>query len=115
ASLPALLVRTMTSAVKRVAQAFKLQGLGSADFIVSGEEALLLEINPRPGATLDIFDSVRSPLLKLHLDAVMEGKLPRQSLKFSDAKPSAIVYASSGIAVPPRLSAPDWAAARPKS
>ena len=115
ASLPAALARTMTSAVTRVAHAFKMKGLGSADFMVNGDDALLLEINPRPGATLDIFDSVRSPLLKLHLDAVMEGKLPRQSLKFSDAKASAIVYARSGIAVPPRMRWPDWVTDRPKS
>jgi uncharacterized protein len=115
ASLSAVLARTMTSAVKRVAHSFKLKGLGSADFMVSSEEALLLEINPRPGATLDIFDSGRSPLLKLHLDAVIEGKLPRRSLKFSDAKASAIVYARIGIAVPPRLKWPDWVTDRPKS
>jgi uncharacterized protein len=115
ASVSAALARTMTSAVKRVAHAFNIKGLGSADFMVSGEGALLLEINPRPGATLDIFDSVRSPLLKLHLDAVIEGKLPRRSLKFSDAKASAIVYARSGIAVPPRMKWPDWVTDRPKS
>jgi uncharacterized protein len=114
-SLSAALARTMTSVVKRVAHAFKMKGLGSADFMVSGEGALLLEINPRPGATLDIFDSVRSPLLKLHLDAVIEGKLLRRSLKFSDAKASAIVYARSGIAVPPRMRWPDWVTDRPKS
>jgi predicted ATP-grasp superfamily ATP-dependent carboligase len=70
ASLPAPLARMMTSAVKSVVTEFKLKGLGSADFLVNGEDALLLEINPRPGATIDIFDSGRSPLIQLHLDAV---------------------------------------------
>jgi uncharacterized protein len=104
----------MTSAVKSVVREFKLKGLGSGDFLVNGEDALLLEINPRPGATLDIFDSGRSPLIQLHLDALMDGKLPRQHLKFSDAKASAIVYAMDCIAVPPRMTWPDWVADRPK-
>ena len=114
ALLPASLARTMASAVKRVAQEFELKGLCSADFIVSGDDAFLLEINPRPGATLDIFDSGRSPLLRMHLDSLLEGKLPREALKFSDAKASAIVYAKDGIAVPPRMTWPDWVADRPK-
>jgi predicted ATP-grasp superfamily ATP-dependent carboligase len=114
ASLPARVARKMTSAVKSVAREFKLKGLGSADFLVNGEDAHLLEINPRPAATIDIFDSGESPLIQLHLDAVMDGKLPRQRLKFSDAKASAIVYAKSSIAVPPRMTWPDWVADRPK-
>ena len=67
----------MTETVELVAQAFRLKGLGSADFLVNGGEARLLEINPRPGATLDIFDSDTQPLLGLHLDAVLERRLPR--------------------------------------
>ncbi len=60
----------MISAVAGVARAFRIKGLASADFLVRDEEALLLEINPRPGATLDIFDCGATPLLRLHLDAV---------------------------------------------
>ena len=40
----------------------------------NGDEALLLEINPRPGATLDIFDCGAMPLLRLHVEAVRDGK-----------------------------------------
>ncbi len=64
--------RLMTEATLRVAAAFQLRGLGSADFLVGDEGPLLLEINPRPGATLDIFDSDDMPLLGLHLDAVAQ-------------------------------------------
>jgi predicted ATP-grasp superfamily ATP-dependent carboligase len=115
AALPARLARAMASAVKRVARAFELKGLGSADFMVSDEEPLLLEINPRPGATLDIFDSDVTPLLKVHLNAVMQGRLPRQGLKFPDAMASAIVYAKSGVAVLPGVIWPGWVADRPRS
>ena len=55
---------------------FRIKGLASADFLVRDGKALLLEINPRPGATLDIFDCGATPLLRLHVDAVKAGKLP---------------------------------------
>ena len=114
AALPIAAARQMASAVKHVAQAFKIMGLASAEFMVSEGRALLLEINPRPGATLDIFDTGATPLLRLHLDAVGEGKLPRASLKFEEAMASAIVYAPKGVRVPPEMIWPDWAADRPK-
>jgi predicted ATP-grasp superfamily ATP-dependent carboligase len=115
ASLPEGMARRMTSAVIALARAFKIKGLASADFLVNGGEALLLEINPRPGATLDIFDCGATPLLRLHVDAVKGATLPRRKLKFEDAMASAIVYAVSGGAAPPRFVWPDWSADRPKS
>ena len=78
-----------------VTSAFSIKGLASADFMVHGQSAMLLEINPRPGATLDIFDSAAAPLLGLHLDAVMHGKLPRARSNSTDAMASAIVFAPS--------------------
>jgi predicted ATP-grasp superfamily ATP-dependent carboligase len=89
--------------------------LASADFILGETGPLLLEINPRPGATLDIFDSDATPLLELHLDAVMEGKLPRLGLKLDQATASAVVYAKEAIVVPMGMNWPGWAADRPKS
>ncbi len=38
---------------------FGLIGLVSLDFVLHDGEPLLLEVNPRPGATLDIFDDAR--------------------------------------------------------
>ena len=72
----------LTHSVERVAQCFDLKGLGSADFLVNGEDFYLLEINPRPGATLDIFDSEAEPLLRIHLEAVLESRLPTAPANF---------------------------------
>jgi predicted ATP-grasp superfamily ATP-dependent carboligase len=83
--------------------------------MVTDRQALLLEINPRPGATLDIFDCGAKPLLRLHVEAVREDKLPSRGLKFGDAMASAIVYAVTGGAAPSGLVWPDWSADRPKS
>jgi predicted ATP-grasp superfamily ATP-dependent carboligase len=107
--------RRMASAVSAVTRSFAILGLASADFLVYGKAALLLEINPRPGATLDIFDSVSKPLMRLHLEAIREGRLPRGRLKFDDAMASAIVYAPARICVLPGTAWPDWSADRPKS
>jgi uncharacterized protein len=115
AALPPAVVRHMAAAVMGVARSFKIKGLASADFLVNGAEALLLEINPRPGATLDIFDCDVSPLLRLHLEAVSEGTLPPRGLKFGDAMASAIVYAGTGGAAPAGFVWPEWTADRPKS
>jgi predicted ATP-grasp superfamily ATP-dependent carboligase len=100
---------SMTHAVDLVVSEFHLKGLGSADFILGEDGPLLLEINPRPGATLDIFDSDTNPLLPLHLDAVLEAKLPRGPLEFADAAASAIVYAPERLRIPPGVAWPEWA------
>jgi uncharacterized protein len=115
AALPDARARRMASAVMRIARSFEIKGLASADFMVNGDEALLLEINPRPGATLDIFDRGAQPLLRLHLEALREGKLPPRALKFEDAMASAIVYAEKGGAAPSTMVWPAWSADRPKS
>jgi uncharacterized protein len=115
AALTSKVARQMASAVMGVARSFQIKGLASADFVVNGGEALLLEINPRPGATLDIFDCGARPLLRLHLEAVNEGKLPPRGLKFEDAMASAIVYADKGGAAPSGFVWPEWSADRPKS
>jgi predicted ATP-grasp superfamily ATP-dependent carboligase len=114
AELEPQLAEAMTDAVARVAASFALKGLGSADFMVRGDEALLLEINPRPGATLDIFDTETAPLLGLHLEAVRGGPRPREGLALEGAAASAIVFATKALTAPeiPWL---DWAADRPKA
>ena len=108
------LVEAMKDAVARVATSFALKGLGSADFMVRGGEALLLEINPRPGATIDIFDTETAPLLGLHLAAVSGGSLPGHGLVLEGAAASAIVFATKALTVP-EIPWPDWAADRPKA
>jgi uncharacterized protein len=114
AELPVALERRLTEITERVAAAFGLKGLGSADFLVGQGEPKLLEINPRPGATLDLFDSAATPLLRLHLDAVRCGQLPDGPLSLAEARAAAIVYAAKPVHVSPEMSWPDWSADQPK-
>jgi methenyltetrahydromethanopterin cyclohydrolase len=73
-----------------------LVGLNSADFLVDGERFWLLEINPRPGATLDIFETTDESLFAQHM-AACAGKLATASRHPSGAKAAEIVYAEDDI------------------
>lgn len=102
----------LTAAVHRLAASLSLVGLNSADFLVDEERFWLLEINPRPGATLDIFEPPNQSLFALHM-AACAGKLITTPLDAEGAKAAAIVYAESDIPSVPALDWPDWTADRP--
>ncbi|KXF77514.1 hypothetical protein ATN84_09090 [Paramesorhizobium deserti] len=85
-----------------------LVGLCSADFIDGPSGLWLIEINPRPGATLDIFDSKETPLLREHLNAVRGTTVKRPAYAGSVA--SAIAYTSHPIQLFPPIEWPDMTA-----
>lgn len=90
-----------------------LVGLNSLDLIVDGDAFHVLEVNPRPGANLDIFDG-GDPigLFGLHV-AACEGRLPRQWTPPSKATAMSVVYADRTLQVPMQIAWPDWVADRP--
>lgn len=104
---------TVSESLSRVAAACGLRGLASADMIATGAAPgfILLEINPRPGATLDVFDRAPWPsLLTLHLDAC-DGRLPGALPPLSGASASALVHAPRAVragAVPRPHWTADW-------
>jgi predicted ATP-grasp superfamily ATP-dependent carboligase len=73
-----------------------------------------LELNPRPGATLDIFDEETQPLLKLHLDSILDGRLPVSSLRLEGAMASGLLFAPERLRIPQDIDWPEWVADRPK-
>lgn len=85
-----------------------LVGLCSADLIFGAEGYTLLEINPRPGATLDIFDGRDAPLMQAHLDAATQRpyRLPR----FADCMAATITYTERPVARFPEIAWPEWTA-----
>ena len=102
----------MTQAVQRLTQMLQLRGLNSADFLVRRRDFDLLEINPRPGATLDIFEPSDGSLFAMHIVA-SQGILPTTRPSYQQARASAIVYADRNIPVLPALDWPLWTADRP--
>src|SRR5579872_4145657 len=100
----------MARAVAAMTSDLDLVGLNSADFLVSDDTVWLTEINPRPGATLDVFDSYDDPLFARHV-AACEGRLTPMppALAFKAAE---IVYAPCDIVIREQCDWPDWAVDR---
>jgi uncharacterized protein len=93
-----------------IASELDLVGLNSADFLVSTDAVWLIEINPRPGATLDVFESNEAPLFARHI-AACEEHLTHASASFA-FKAAEIVYAPYDIVVAGGRDWPDWAVDR---
>jgi predicted ATP-grasp superfamily ATP-dependent carboligase len=97
--------------VAAIASELDLVGLNSIDFLVSADAVWLIDINPRPGATLDVFESDEARLFARHV-AACEGRLTpvSPSLPFKAAE---IVYAPCDIVAPEGRNWPDWMVDRP--
>lgn len=105
--------RTLPAMIGRLAAAFELVGLNNADFLVTGSDLHLLEINPRPGATLDVFDRPpMPPLLGLHLDACA-GRLPDRLPVLSGCRAAAVFYADAPTRIETGRRWPAWTADQP--
>jgi uncharacterized protein len=102
----------LSTVVHRIAAAMSLVGLNSADFLVDGERFWLVEINPRPGATLDIFETAEDPLFAQHV-AACTGRAAKRPHYPSGATAAEIVYAQNDILSVPALDWPDWTTDRP--
>jgi predicted ATP-grasp superfamily ATP-dependent carboligase len=99
-------------AAARLATAAGVLGLASADFLhdeASGQH-WLLELNPRPGASLEAFEMLfETSLLPLHLEGcagLRPGQLP--SAPERRAAATQIVYAPDDLRVPANFAWPDW-------
>jgi predicted ATP-grasp superfamily ATP-dependent carboligase len=110
---PGLAERLADSAC-RLAASLSLAGLNSADFMVDGDDFWILEVNPRPGATLDIFEADGAALFSLHMGACA-GDLADRAPRVVGAKASAIFYADRDVIAPGRFEWPNWSADRPSA
>ncbi|WP_246251789.1 ATP-grasp domain-containing protein [Ancylobacter pratisalsi] len=107
---------SIASALDAVVNAAGIVGLASADLMLTGDGWSLIEINPRPGASLDVFDhEPLPPLLRLHFEAC-RGELPDLALLTPEAagmvRGAGVFYAPFSFEM--RLDPlPDWVADRP--
>jgi predicted ATP-grasp superfamily ATP-dependent carboligase len=100
-----------------VSEAFSLKGIVSFDFLVNDGSPLLLEVNPRPGATLDVFDDSSGTLFKAHIEASRGGD--PAALLASEwhppvARGAAFLYADRGPLAAQAVDWPEWSADRPR-
>ncbi|MFH6783957.1 MULTISPECIES: ATP-grasp domain-containing protein [Methylobacterium] len=112
AGLPPGIREAAEAALAGLVAATGLRGLVSADLLVEGEAWWLLEVNPRPGATLDVLDRGPVPLFAAHL-AAASGRLPEHRPILSGAAASEILYAGAAIPAVPPLDWPAWTMDRP--
>ena len=110
-SLPPGLDATMRSAAERICASLALVGLVAFDFLLAGETAFLVDVNPRPSATLDVFDDPGGSLFRAHLDTCA-GRTPRLPVA-EGARAAAILYAEHGPLPVGEVAWPEWAADRP--
>jgi predicted ATP-grasp superfamily ATP-dependent carboligase len=115
---PAGLSPGLETRLRRAAEAITaacgLRGLNSIDFLVEGSEYTLIEVNPRPGATLDIFEDRGGSLFRAHIDSCL-GRLPRRPLEFAGAAAAGIAYARREISSMPEFDWPNWTSDRQKA
>ncbi|MDQ0504031.1 ATP-grasp domain-containing protein [Xanthobacter agilis] len=99
-ALPEAQGEAMRDGAIRIALACGLVGLVSMDFVVSDDGWFLVEVNPRLGATLDIFDvDPLPPLLGLHL-AACGGRLPASVPSPTEVHAAQVLYAEDDLLVP---------------
>ncbi|HEY7669978.1 MAG TPA: ATP-grasp domain-containing protein [Hyphomicrobium sp.] len=103
----------MTAAAEAVCGALHLIGLVSFDFLLAGAVPYLLEVNPRPGATLDVFDDASGSLFAAHVAACRGEGFTLDPLLPPAARAAGVLYADQGPLSPVLSAWPSWAADRP--
>ncbi|MFT0860786.1 ATP-grasp domain-containing protein [Ancylobacter sp. G4_0304] len=111
--LDAAMEHAIADAIGRLTRATGLVGLASADLMVNGANWHLIEVNPRPGASLDVFDHPPlPPLLRLHLDACA-GRLPPTLDIAPSPRAAGLLYAPAAFTLGD-VPLPEWVADRPR-
>lgn len=103
---PPGVVRELAQAAQVLTAACGLRGLGGLDVLLDGDRWQFIDLNPRPGATVELYENHAS-LLPLHLAAHWTEPPPR-----SGARAHAIVYAPQPLTLPHGLHWPDWVSDR---
>jgi len=105
--------RKLESAARDVASAFGIMGMASFDFIVSEGTPHLLEVNPRPGASLDVFDDEQGTLWRAHISACLHApQADDPPLTHKTARAMAILHADRDALTLGVTPWPSWSADR---
>ncbi|MGE3741967.1 MAG: ATP-grasp domain-containing protein [Geminicoccaceae bacterium] len=99
-------------AAAALAACYAVRGLVSVDMLVDGEEIVALEINPRPGASLDAYRCALSlDLFSAHVAGCRGEDLP-EIPETRTVGGSLIVHAHRTVLIPRRFTWPEWTADR---
>jgi predicted ATP-grasp superfamily ATP-dependent carboligase len=115
-AVPAAVSRTLREAVQALVAHTGLIGCNSLDFLLAGERLSVLEINPRPSATMDLYDpSWPGGLFDAHVRAC-RGQLPLAGARrrASPVRAHAIVYADAPVRIAENAAFPSWCSDIPR-
>ncbi len=103
----------ITDWLKQLVQVFALKGLNSLDFIYAEGSCHVLEINPRPSASMQLY---AQDLLSRHIQACKGEGLRTDADRLNSASESGfqIVYAECDVIIPERFDWPDGCMDLPK-
>jgi predicted ATP-grasp superfamily ATP-dependent carboligase len=114
ADLPQAVRSRVEDAIARLTVQAGVVGLNGLDFLVRGETFSVLELNPRPTSTLDLYDADYSQgLFYWHLRAC-EGVLPVSSSSPNRIRAHSIVFAVRPTRVATGMRWPAWVTDRPR-
>ncbi|MEJ1160822.1 ATP-grasp domain-containing protein [Prosthecomicrobium sp. N25] len=99
--------------VERLARALGLLGLASADMLLDDRSWRLLEINPRPGASLPVLDCGDLPLFEAQVRSC-NGQSFDLHTNSGPVQGAAVVYADADLAAVREAEWPDWVFDRPE-
>jgi predicted ATP-grasp superfamily ATP-dependent carboligase len=92
--------REVTAIVRLLAAVFRLRGLGSLDFLLDGDTVEVLELNPRPPASLALYPRVgEGGPVRAHLRACQRDELPPAPAPTHGVRGTEIVFAPQALQV----------------
>lgn len=108
ASLSNAIVDRVQDHLDSLINATGLLGLNGMDFIVVGDDYFVIEVNPRPSGTLDLYDAdCPQGLLHWHLQA-SDKILPKILLAKKTIRAHAVVYTLQPFTLSNNVHWPDW-------
>jgi predicted ATP-grasp superfamily ATP-dependent carboligase len=106
------IMQELASTAWSVAGALNLVGMASFDFVVSGSIPYLLEVNPRPGASLDVLDEPDGHLFSAHVAAWNGAFISSGAHLSRPARAAAILHADRGPITLGKVPWPEWSSDR---
>ncbi len=111
--LDAELFGQLAAAATAAANAYAIVGMASFDFIVADRVAHLIDVNPRPGAAIDVLDDADGYAFHSHILACTGQYVPPMRRRPTEARAAAVLHADRGLTTIGALKWPDWSADRP--
>jgi methenyltetrahydromethanopterin cyclohydrolase len=100
--------------LNQIVGAFSLVGLNSLDFIMNKGQLWILEINPRPSASLMLYDGYgRNKLFERHVQGCLGYLMDIPVPSIDNHRGYQVLYAYYELVIPEQVEWPDWVLDKP--